>query len=296
MADQENIDVLGENADSVRNDGASSEEAAVTTPLELAEEDTVDSSSNEPAGSFESAQPADAPQPRVQPQTLPQPSETQSPEDAIRARRLAHGLSPEPTSEDIPAANSADLAAAKAEAAKRRHERDAAQIEQRLKKQMRQQRLHTIRNVIFIVLVLLLLGATILFCYFRWWAYDDAASIQGTWRQAGSNVTMEITDQKLILTDDVAYDYVIDPGSKTIAFTFGGLTGHARYRFSLDHQQLSIEDGNFDWFGTLVQDIPWTASAVAEMLTGQDQLSPDLGQSSRSLYRTNEPLAQAPNE
>ena len=132
---------------------------------------------------------------------------------------------------------------------------------------------------------MLFVGVVLGFWLLRWGLHDDAASIQGQWRVKGTDTVINITDEEIVLTDEVAYDYVLDPDAKTLAFTFGGLTGNGRYRFSLDHSQLAIDDGEFDWGSTLVADIPWTIDAVAQKMVGHPEKSPSLGEGDMVLER-----------
>ena len=192
-------------------------------------------------------------------------------QDAVASRRLAHGLSPETTS--------------KAEAAELRRKEKEASAEERKRKFQKQQRAKVVRRSIIAVLLVLLVGILLAFWLLRWGMHDDAASIQGQWRVQGTDTIIDINDEEIVLTDEVAYDYVLDPDSKTLAFTFGGLTGSGRYRFSLDHSMLSIDDGDFDWGATLAADVPWILDAVAQELMGNPTKSPSLGEGDMVLER-----------
>lgn len=192
-------------------------------------------------------------------------------QDTVASRRLAHGLSPETTN--------------KTDAAELRRKEKEASAEERKRKFQRQQRAKVVRRSIIAVLVVVLVGVMLAFWLLRWGLHDDAASIQGQWRVQGTDTVIDITDEKIVLTDEVAYDYVLDPDAKTLAFTFGGLTGNGRYRFSLDHSMLSIDDGDFDWGATLAADIPWTLEAVAQNLVGNPEKSPSLGAGDMVLER-----------
>lgn len=120
---------------------------------------------------------------------------------------------------------------------------------------------------------------------FRWSIYDDATDLQGTWRISGTNTLVHIDGERFILTDEIAYDYAIDPEAKTVSFEFGALDGTARYRFSIDRNQLAVEDGEFDWFSTLSQDIPWTFDALLEALKGTGVKSPGFAEGGMVLER-----------
>lgn len=192
-------------------------------------------------------------------------------QDTVASRRLAHGLSPETTS--------------KAEAAELRRKEKEASAEERKRKFQKQQRAKVVRRSIIAVLLVLLVGILLAFWLLRWGMHDDAASIQGQWRVQGTDTIIDINDEEIVLTDEVAYDYVLAPDSKTLAFTFGGLTGSGRYRFSLDHSMLSIDDGDFDWGATLAADVPWILDAVAQELMGNPTKSPSLGEGDMVLER-----------
>lgn len=100
--------------------------------------------------------------------------------------------------------------------------------------------------------------------YHRWYAYDDALDIQGTWYVSGTDTPIEVTADTIVLTDDVAYRYHLDPSSKTITFSFGGLSGQGHYRFSLDRQYLVIFDGEYNWEQSLSTDVSWLIRALAD--------------------------------
>lgn len=146
--------------------------------------------------------------------------------------------------------------------------------DERLRKQRRKRRLRIIRNTAIIIVLLLAIGTIVGFWMFRWGMYDDVADIQGKWRISGSDTIVSISDDKFVLTDDIAYEYEIDPQSKTISFEFGALDGDARYRFSVDRQRLAVEDGEFDEYMTLSSDIPWTFDALLDELKGTGSKSP----------------------
>lgn len=103
----------------------------------------------------------------------------------------------------------------------------------------------------------------------RWGAYDDAADMQGIWQANGSASTVVVDGEQIQLTDDVAYDYEIDPFAKTITFSLGNMEGQGRYRFSPDRTQLVITDGTgYSWLSTLMDDIPWRVQSLQDELAG----------------------------
>lgn len=73
-------------------------------------------------------------------------------------------------------------------------------------------------------------------------AHDDAQDIQGTWQIQGSNATITITDKQIVLTDDVAYDYQMDPWAHTLDLGFFGASGTAQYTFNPDRNELVITE------------------------------------------------------
>lgn len=148
------------------------------------------------------------------------------------------------------------------------------EAEERLKKQARKRTFAIVRNVSIIAVVLLVVAAVSGFWAVRWGLYDDAADLQGTWQIAGTTTTVEVTDESFVLTDDIAYDYAVNPEDKTLTFKFGALSGQARYRFSTDRSQLAVQDGEYDWLSTVLADIPWAADALVSVFCGNGDSSP----------------------
>lgn len=99
--------------------------------------------------------------------------------------------------------------------------------------------LHVVIAAIVVVVVVVLAA----FSWDRWFRFDDAADIQGSWQAAGQAAVVEIDGEQMHLTDEVAYDYVLDTGAKTIEFSFGKLAGSGTYRFSEDRATLTIIEG-----------------------------------------------------
>lgn len=123
------------------------------------------------------------------------------------------------------------------------------------------------------------------FSWDRWLRYDDAVDLQGQWRIADTTGLVTIDEGSIHLTEKEAYTYTMDAGAKTLTFTFGDLSGQARYRFSADRTQVAIQDGEFDAMGTLMSDIAWSWSCLIGTITGQPQTGPDLGEGSLVLER-----------
>lgn len=141
------------------------------------------------------------------------------------------------------------------------------------------------------LIIAAVVAACVAFTQWRWNTFDDQQDFIGTWRLVGTDKPVEITDTTIRLTDDVAYEYKIDPQQKTITFKFGNMTGSGRYRFSLDRQLLSITDGNYGEWDTLFDDISWTVAALWEQLVQNVQLSPGSGENTTQLTRQLDPLA-----
>ncbi|MBR5260432.1 MAG: hypothetical protein IKV48_08220 [Eggerthellaceae bacterium] len=131
-------------------------------------------------------------------------------------------------------------------------------------------------HIVLIVILAVLIAIEGGFCLLRW-TPDDAADMQGTWYVNESDKTISITDEVIVLAEDVAYGYEIDEAAKTITYEFGIMEGCGRYRFSLDRTQLAIVDGEFTFWETLTSDISWTFEALLAQLFG-DPLAPGKGE------------------
>ena len=129
------------------------------------------------------------------------------------------------------------------------------------------------RPALIVVTVLLCVVVLVvgLFTWDRWLRYDDAADIQGTWQVSGAGTTVVIDESLIWISDDVAYSYTIDTTAKTIAFTFGELSGAARYWFSADRSQLILVDGqDYTWTSTLGEDLGLMASQIISVFSGEE--------------------------
>lgn len=145
-----------------------------------------------------------------------------------------------------------------------------------------------VRRRIFLVVsgavVVLLLALVLAFYADCWWLHDDAADIQGTWQVNGGDAEVTFTEDSIVLTDEVAYRYEIDPDRKTIRFNFGNLSGEGHYRFSLDRDQLSVADGETNAAGDIMEDVGWWINALIAQIRGY-QLSPAIDADSVSFDR-----------
>lgn len=108
-------------------------------------------------------------------------------------------------------------------------------------------------SIVVLVLVTLISGV---FAWNRWWRFNDVQDIQGEWVVQGSSVSVFFTNDKILLTKKLPYDYKIDPVAKTLTFSFGKFQGSGRYMFRHNRTQLVILDGaTFSPVSTLRDDI-----------------------------------------
>lgn len=148
-------------------------------------------------------------------------------------------------------------------------------------------------RVVAAVLAALLVVSVGGFSWYRWLAGDDALDIQGTWYIAGTDTPIVITEEQIVLNEEVSYGYVLDESAKTIDFTFSYLEGAGHYRFSLDRQMLAIMDGKFGWWDTLGDDLAWLPGALVDALGGATA-SP-AGSGGVTLLSRDPPSAQTPD-
>ncbi len=133
-------------------------------------------------------------------------------------------------------------------------------------------RRHPVRAGIIAALVVIVLVAGAAmggFSWLRWFSENDAADLQGTWYLAGTATPIEITEDRIQLTDDVSYRYTLNDSDKTFELSFGNLNGGGRYRFSLDRNQVALVDGDFSGADTLGDDFGWTIRALIEAVRGR---------------------------
>lgn len=123
-------------------------------------------------------------------------------------------------------------------------------------------------RIVAIVLAVLVVASVGGFSWYRWLYGDDAVDIQGTWYIAGTDTPIVVTEDQIVLNEEVSYDYVLDESAKTIEFTFSYLAGSGHYRFSLDRQALAIMDGQFGWWDTIGEDIAWLPGALLDAAGG----------------------------
>lgn len=136
----------------------------------------------------------------------------------------------------------------------------------------RSRRRHPVRTAIIAALVVIVLVAGAVmggFSWLRWFSENDAADLQGTWYLAGTATPIEITEDRIQLTDDVSYRYTLNDSDKTFELSFGNLNGGGRYRFSLDRNQVALVDGDFSGADTMGDDFGWTIRALIEAAQGR---------------------------
>lgn len=166
----------------------------------------------------------------------------------------------------------------------KRRSRAAAEAQAEARRRVRARRWLVVRIVLG-VLAAVLLAVAVAFSCFRWLGGNDAEDIQGVWFVNGTDASITVTPNSIVLTDEVSYRYELDPEDKTIAFSFSKLTGNGHYRFSLDRQSVAIIDGDFTWGDTLAADFGWTAKALLASARGES-LPPASGKNVTLLSRT----------
>lgn len=124
-------------------------------------------------------------------------------------------------------------------------------------------------RAVLLVLALAVVVAGAVFSWDRWLRYDDAADFRGSWIASGTDAFIEIGEDSVMLTPDVTYEYTLDTGAKTIAFSFGDLSGQGRYRFSADRAQVAIIEGEgFSWLTTLSDDLAYAVQCAVANISG----------------------------
>lgn len=147
-----------------------------------------------------------------------------------------------------------------------------------------------------LVVVALLAVAAILFSWNRWYRFDDHADFQGQWYVAGTAVPVTIDESTIQLTEDVTYQYEMNPQEKTLRYTFGPMQGQGRYWFSDDRQYLVITDGDkFTGSGTAFDDLLHMFTDLPGKITGGDLRLPE-GEGIIAFCRTADAEALAQQE
>lgn len=204
--------------------------------------------------------------------TYAEPDEEPSPTDdaeEVPALEAAGKAAMRPAGVSEPSESQGKTTKRKSTRHERRRDRKKAKADKRAQLSTTQRVLRVVRTLLIVVAILAVIivgSAAAGISYHRWYAYDDALDIQGTWYVSGTDAPVEITADTIVLTDDVAYHYKLDPSSKTITFTFGNLSGEGHYRFSLDRQYLVIFDGSYSWEQSLSTDVSWLIDALMDHL------------------------------
>lgn len=123
--------------------------------------------------------------------------------------------------------------------------------------------------VLAILMTFVVLGSCA-FSWYRWLYGNDALNMQGTWYVNGSDAAITITEDEIILAENVTYTYTIDPVNKSIEFFFGDLSGCGHYRFSLDRGELAIIDGECTGTDSILSDLGWLMGALFFELQGKE--------------------------
>ena len=72
---------------------------------------------------------------------------------------------------------------------------------------------------------------------------SDANELVGEWKIKDTEVTVVFSGDKFKLVGN-AFDYTVDPGSKTITYKSGDATGEAKYSFGNNGQQLTLDESD----------------------------------------------------
>lgn len=131
------------------------------------------------------------------------------------------------------------------------------------------------RKVLPFLVVLLLfvsfVACSFLFCWQKWWRYDDAADIKGAWKVEATGDIVVFDGRDLKITNTISYDYRLDQQGKRIWYTFGELEGGGRYYFDASRGRLVIFDGERDL--GLLAEIGFLPGDVLETDTATDEMT-----------------------
>lgn len=147
--------------------------------------------------------------------------------------------------------------------------------------------------IVLVMLVVVVAALAAVFAWDRWYRYDDAADIQGSWYPAGSLAAVQISGDKISFDEQTAYAYTVDPFEKTITYKLGALQGKSHYWFANDRAALVMEDGDaFDARTTAFGDIGHLFAALSASMTGSDLALPE-GDGVSVFTRSPDPAAVA---
>ena len=110
-------------------------------------------------------------------------------------------------------------------------------------------------------------------------ASDDKPDFIGEWKIANTEVTVVFSDNKFKLVGNT-FDYTLDSGNKTITYSSGGAKGTAKYSFSSDKKQLTLEEagGKTTVFNKVSNNGNAEPSAGVASTTAQPAPEPTQGQ------------------
>ncbi len=135
-----------------------------------------------------------------------------------------------------------------------------------------------VRHPFIVALIVILIAIALVVGGFFWnrsLRYDDVADFQGTWYIEGTTTAVDVTDDSIQLTSDVAYRYTLNTQDKLIDFSFGNMSGAGRYWFSDDRTKLVIIDGTgYTGSKTLQEDIARAFATLACKIEGKAYVLP----------------------
>lgn len=131
-------------------------------------------------------------------------------------------------------------------------------------------RVKRIIGLVLIILAILIVVAFLAIAATRWWTVDDESDILGTWQNETSSLTVEVTDEKIKLSDDVICGYSLNTADKSIDLKLDTKKGRSHYVFSPDRNELLIIDEDLDFFSSFSLDL---TDAFKTIFSGQASMS-----------------------
>lgn len=99
-----------------------------------------------------------------------------------------------------------------------------------------------IKKRLIVCLVAVAMSCTCLFA-FTACGSSDANDLVGEWKIKDTDVTVVFSGTEFKLVGNT-FDYTVDPGAKTITYKSGDATGSAKYTFSDNGQQLTLDESD----------------------------------------------------
>lgn len=99
-----------------------------------------------------------------------------------------------------------------------------------------------IRKRLIVCLIAAVMSCTCLFTFVACGS-ADANNLVGEWKIKDTDVTVVFSGTEFKLVGNT-FDYTIDPGSKTITYKSGDATGSAKYSFSDNGQELTLDESD----------------------------------------------------